>query len=259
MAADRPSGDCGRTLREARERRGVTLRQIATATKISVAALGALERNDIARLPGGIFSRAFVRSYASEVGLDPEEIVREFIAQFPQDTVTAGHPTSAPVEDNHEIESDRQMARTFLRLIALSVPVAAVVLYFATAGRPVDTAPVESRALASAAVEPPASLPPPAPRPAASEPADRLAVVLSTTRPCWISVTVDGEKIIERILQPGEEQTFEARRDVVLTAGDAEALSMTLNGAEAKPLGRPGQVVTTQFSLTTFKDNLANR
>src|SRR2546428_13732700 len=100
MTGDRAAGDFGRKLREARERRGVSLRQIANSTKISVSALEALERNDISRLPGGIFSRAFVRSYAVEVGLDPEETIHDFIAQFPQDSVTAGHPTSAHIEDH---------------------------------------------------------------------------------------------------------------------------------------------------------------
>ena len=46
---------------------------------------------------------------------------------------------------------------------------------------------------------------------------------------------------------------------VVLTAGDAEALMMTLNGAETKPLGRRGQVVTTRFNLTNFQEYLASR
>jgi len=79
-------------MRQARELRGVSLRQIAEATKISVSALEALERNDISRLPGGIFSRAFVRSYAAEIGVDPEQTVREFLAQFPHDSVTIGSP-----------------------------------------------------------------------------------------------------------------------------------------------------------------------
>src|SRR4030081_98242 len=90
--AKRPPGDFGRSLREARERRGVSLRQIAHATKIGMSALEALERNDISRLPGGIFSRAFVRSYAVEVGLDPEQTIKDFIAQFPHDAMPAGHP-----------------------------------------------------------------------------------------------------------------------------------------------------------------------
>src|ERR1700674_1723406 len=103
MATDRVTGDFGRKLRDARERRGVTLRQIANATKISVSVLEALERNDISRLPGGIFGRAFVRSYAIEVGIDPDDIIQEFIAQFPHDSATAGHRAGGPVDDNEEI------------------------------------------------------------------------------------------------------------------------------------------------------------
>src|SRR5471032_2560973 len=137
MTADRAPGDFGNRLREARERRGISLRQIANATKISVSVLEALERNDISRLPGGIFSRAFVRSYAVEIGLDPEETIQEFIAQFPHDSVTAGHPAIVhkQVEDTVAHEADRRMATTFVRLIALSIPIAGVVLYFGIAGR----------------------------------------------------------------------------------------------------------------------------
>jgi len=115
----------------------VSLRQIANATKISIAALEALERNDISRLPGGIFSRAFVRSYAVEVGLDPETTIQEFIAQFPNDSVTAGHPTSDQIEDHEAVESERRTAGTFLWLALVSLPIAGAVIYFATSGRPV--------------------------------------------------------------------------------------------------------------------------
>ena len=73
--------DFGVKMRRLREERGVSLRQIADVTRISVSVLEALERNDISRLPGGIFSRAFVRSYAIEVGLDPEQTVRDFLSQ----------------------------------------------------------------------------------------------------------------------------------------------------------------------------------
>ena len=89
-------------MRQAREQRGVSLRQIAEATKISVSALEALERNDISRLPGGIFSRAFVRSYAAEIGVDPEQTVREFLSQFPHDSVTAGSPHVVVDDGSHE-------------------------------------------------------------------------------------------------------------------------------------------------------------
>jgi cytoskeleton protein RodZ len=132
---DRSPRDVGRTLREARERRGVSLRQIANATKIAIGALEALERNDISRLPGGIFSRAFVRSYAIEVGLDPDATMQDFIAQFPHDSVIAGRTASTYAEDHQAIDSDRRAATTFVRLIALSIPIAGAIIYFTTVGR----------------------------------------------------------------------------------------------------------------------------
>ena len=88
----------GFRLKSAREASGVALRDIAAKTKISVSALEALERNDISRLPGGIFSRAFVRSYAAEIGIDPEDTVRDFLAQFPHESVPGAGPYALAVE-----------------------------------------------------------------------------------------------------------------------------------------------------------------
>ena len=129
MAAERIPGGFGGKLREARERKGISLRQIANATKISMGALEALERNHLSRLPGGIFSRAFVRSYAIEVGLDPDATIQEFIAQFPRDSLTAGRPALEHGEDNEALESQRRLASAFLRLLGFSLPIVGVVLY----------------------------------------------------------------------------------------------------------------------------------
>src|SRR4051812_20212675 len=132
--ADR-AGDFGSKLRAARERRGVSLRQIANATKISIGLLEALERNDYGKLPGGIFSRSFVRAYAAEVGLDPDRTVEEFLAQFPHDSVPAAHAVAPQVEDNEAIESERRMASAFLKVIAISLPLAGVLLYYGSMRR----------------------------------------------------------------------------------------------------------------------------
>ena len=74
--------DIGSRIRQAREQRGLTLRDIANTTKISTAALNAIEHNDFARLPGGVFSRAYLRAFATEVGLDADELTREYRARF---------------------------------------------------------------------------------------------------------------------------------------------------------------------------------
>jgi hypothetical protein len=65
-------------LRHERESRGLTLKAISESTKVSIALLEGLEGDDISRWPGGIFRRAFVRSYAESVGLDADVVWRRF-------------------------------------------------------------------------------------------------------------------------------------------------------------------------------------
>jgi len=75
----------GENLRREREMRGVSLEEISSATKISLRFLHAIEQEDFAKLPGGIFSRSFIRSYARYLGLDEERVVAEFqLAAQPQ-------------------------------------------------------------------------------------------------------------------------------------------------------------------------------
>jgi hypothetical protein len=93
----------GPALRRERERSGLDLHTIATATKISASLLDALERNDLSRWPGGIFRRSFVRSYAAAIGLPPDETVAEFVRLFPEEpdplfAAAQRGPKDGPVE-----------------------------------------------------------------------------------------------------------------------------------------------------------------
>ena len=277
MAAERFTGGFGGKLRAARERRGISLRDIANKTKISMGALEALERNDIARLPGGIFSRAFVRSYAVEVGLDPELAIQEFITLFPLNTVTVGYPNSSSIEDNEAVESDRRIASTVLGLLAVSLPIAGVVIYYSTVGmrtpkpslptanvnRTEASLPVAggpSARLETPPVSPPWAISDPSPLAGAPPPlpaADRLMVGLTATRRAWVSATVDGQRVIGREMQPGEHQVLEVNRDVILSFGDAGAITVSLNGTPTRPLGQAGQVVTVEMNQSNFKSFLA--
>ncbi len=177
MSAQKGAIDFGRKLRQARERRGFTLRQISNATKISMLTLEALERNDVARLPGGIFGRGVVRSYALEVGLDPESTIEEFMGLFPHESVTAGHPATTQIEDHEKVESDRRMATAFLRLMLISVPVAAIVIYFASHGR--RSALTEAPHRPTAAPATPVSAPVSAPSSAPAVPVEADSVAVS--------------------------------------------------------------------------------
>jgi cytoskeleton protein RodZ len=110
----------GFRLKSAREASGVALRDIAARTKISVSALEALERNDFSRLPGGIFSRAFVRSYAIAVGLDPETTVQEFLAEVKQSESDAARVASERPEVTPEDRAFLERQKRAIRLLQIA-------------------------------------------------------------------------------------------------------------------------------------------
>lgn len=90
--------DLGAALRRHREASGRSLRDLADATKLGVRTFEALERNQVDKLPPGIFRRAVVRAYAEEVGLDPEQTLRVFLARHPDKLPPPG-PHIGPVAD----------------------------------------------------------------------------------------------------------------------------------------------------------------
>jgi hypothetical protein len=136
----------------------------------------------------------------------------------------------------------------------------------ASAGEVQTAAPGEgSSAKDVAVVVPPAVPPPTVPSPtappagAAPAASEGLKIELSARRPVWVSATVDGQKAIGRLLQVGDKEVVDVKRELMLTAGDASAVRMTVNGAEARSLGKNGEVITARVTPANFKDYLQTR
>ena len=84
-------GEFGTRLREAREQQGLTLAQVEGVTRIRRVFLQALEEERYDELPAAVYARAFVRSYARFLGLDPEEMLAAF-----QEAAGRSHAATAP-------------------------------------------------------------------------------------------------------------------------------------------------------------------
>jgi cytoskeletal protein RodZ len=242
--------DFGGRLRQARERRGISLRQIAASTKISPAALEALERNDISKLPGGIFSRAFVKSYAVEVGLDPDETVRQFVERFRQDTAppSAEAIAAAIPEQERTFEAQKRRAARTLGAIAIAVPVLAVAGYVVLRFRNHQSTPPQQSA-------PPAAAQPVAPPAPALPSAQSINLDVHPTADCWISLTVDGRKVFARVMKAGEHESHPIEHEAVVEIGDAGAFAFSVDGRDGKRIGDTGQVKTlrlTRFNASQY-------
>jgi len=83
-------------------------------------------------------------------------------------------------------------------------------------------------------------------------PTGGLMISLNAHDDCWIRATVDGKRPLERLLQRGEEITLNAQEAVVLRLGNAGAVSLTINGRRATPLGRSGKAVNAQITQNNY-------
>ncbi len=98
-------GSFGDKLKREREMRGITLEEISEATKIGTRSLRALEEEHFDQLPGGIFNKGFVRSYAKFLGLDEEQAVADYVTA----TNEVGTSTQTQMQALAE-EADRKRA-----------------------------------------------------------------------------------------------------------------------------------------------------
>ena len=278
---DTSTNNLGSRLKAAREARGIELRQVSVTTKISMSALEALERSDVSRLPGGIFSRAFVRAFAAEVGLDPETAVADFLEEFPTDVVDEEPVIVDDSEDHHVFQSQQRMANTVLSLLVLSLPVAGFLIFLglrnggdAEVDSPVDTPAVERAAgvspddttrqpAAAVRATPPrvSTAPPVTPEPVGAEdpPVFEAAAVgpltidIHPSGVCWVSLTVDGERVFSRVMQPGEREVLEADREIIVNVGDAGAFAFAINQRPGRALGGSGEVVTARINRDNYR------
>src|SRR5688572_3593666 len=92
---DRRAAFCAR-LKASRERKGVSLEDIAAPTKISRSLLKGLEDNDLSRWPHGLYRRSYLRDYLRAIDLLEESIVTEFVRLFPDEqSISAGDPADS--------------------------------------------------------------------------------------------------------------------------------------------------------------------
>jgi transcriptional regulator with XRE-family HTH domain len=252
-------GNVADRLRVAREREGISIREISARTKIRQAALEALERGDFDRLPGDFYTRSFLKAYAREVGLPGDDVVREFDETFaPAQPAPGPAPVSAPVLTRPTERPPQPAVRrspgsarvlrwpsrynTPLVLgLALVSLVTLVSLSPSDSSRSVKAVAAGATGVAEAA---PAAV---ATSGHVAAP-DKLVIEIRPTAPIWVAATADGNSAIYRLLKPGEHVVAEAQKELSFRIGNAGAFVYSINGVPGKPLGGLDEV--REFEIT---------
>ena len=261
--------DVSLRLRTARERAGLRLEDISARTKIKLTQLQAIERGDFDRLPGDFFTRAFLRNYAREVGLSPEQITREYEAERREEAESAA-PFRAEETESAVSRSDdpwrlllswaasvRDAARQ-LQLPSISrstgpVVVLGLVLLIVISflsrepERPRETGAVAGTGGAESRSQPAATTGQPEPS------VDVLSVEVRPTAEIWISAKTDGKSAVYRLVQPGERLQLHARSEMTFRIGNAAAFEYSINGVPGRAVGAPGEVREFQITRENFR------
>jgi cytoskeleton protein RodZ len=236
--------DLGTDLKIARERAGLSLSQLAARTRIPLRSLRAIEENDFAAIPPGIFVRSFIRNYAREVGVDPAEAIAQY-RSMTEPVVVPDDPPSTEVVDE-QIQS-RSIAPDFSEsrpgwgyaLIAAALLIGLIsVNRYASQDQSDAVLPDTTIGTGATAVTPVATT------------GGGIQLQMRAQAPCWVRAVVDGQVAFARLMQPGETETLSGQRDITLRVGNPAALSYSINGRAGQPLGAANQPVTVRFDAS---------
>ena len=285
-----PENLIGKTLREAREAKGLTLAQVSDTTRISKAYLQAVEEDAYQKIPGEVFVKGVLRGYGNFLGLDGAKLVEQYkiLAQGMRPEEAASFkireatnvkitPTFKPNEDTPQ-SSKNSLLTGLVVLVVLLLAVCAY--YFMIVAKPAGsvTAPATSVAPAAAAQTAPA---PQAPAPKTTDPAKPAAAtapvnpgqpaVPGTAQPnpaaanpapgtvavnveckgiCWLQVFDGDKKIFEGTLGKGQTNTFTSKDKLRIVYGNIKDVAITVNGQAEVPL-KTNEVVTRTYAATS--------
>lgn len=259
----------GENLRREREMRGVTLQEISAATKISSRFLEALEGEEFSKLPGGIFTRGFIRAYAKYLGLDEEHVLAEYqlVAQ-PASEAEFGRLAQAKPQVR-KAKSHAALYAIFLA-IAMLAGGYAIFRYSRRIPQPQGAGDASPPPPATPVEKAPSAVPEQVPAPGAKrrgaqdsleaarpspatdyglpEVESGLILQVVATERSWVAIDADDKTVLQRVLNANEIQTLRAKTSFALTIGNAQGVILTLNGETLKPLGRRGEVKSVRLT-----------
>ncbi|MBF1692958.1 RodZ domain-containing protein [Selenomonas sp.] len=248
----------GDILRSARVKQGLTIADIEKGTSIRALYIESIEQGNIDNLPGMVYAKGFVRNYAGFLHLDAEELVQ----QFAEENGTATAPAAPTAEEKPRRISLNNIGDASLSEISIGgrKSSSAGMLGKLVAGIVVLVALVGGGAALVSFINSPAreTAAPTAPARAESQPtqtpaaeAKDVRVSVHLTERCWTEVTVDGKTVFEGLLEEGKTENWQGKESIVLRAGNAGALEVTVNGKKLGTFGDEGAVVERTFTRTT--------
>ena len=239
------SSTLGEKLRQAREERGISINEVAEQTRISPHYLDLIEQDDYRTLPGGIFNKGFIKSFAKYVGVDEGEALQDYTTLITQQT---GENSDEPKTYKPEVLTDDRSGSSMIPTVIFAViilglmtaGILALVNYIQnnpsvlTTSSNTNSANANTNsANANAANTNTANTNAAAPLPATNEIKVEFKALSEKVS---VEATVDGKRASKEIA-PETPETYTAQQSLRLRyyRGFADKVQITLNGKQVAP------------------------
>ncbi len=233
----------GDALAQARSQAGLTVAQVSQQTCIRESIIRGIERGDFSACGGDFYARGHIRSIARVVGLDPEELVREYDAiHGAPNAITAADvfEPSTPIR----LKERRSANWSVVMVIVLAVVLGYGVFRLVDHGNSTPPVAASDGTHAHASKSP---TPRPSPTPSAVH-HRRLTIRLTAIQDCWVQFTRPHGQLLFQVDVPGgTTRTWRFRHAVSMQIGNPGGIVLTVNGRNLGHPGTYGQPVTLNF------------
>lgn len=233
----------GERLRTAREKKGISLEDVARQTRIPIRHLQHIEQGEWDSLPAPTYSVGFARSYATAIGLDGPAIGAELREQL-----GLRGSGQAPVPAFYEPADPARVPPRSIALIAGILAVLLIAGYLFWRSSAVDDPGADESQIVAGEPAPTPAAPGPAAQPAATPPpATGGPVVLTATEDVWLRIyeAGGGAALYQGTLKAGERYEIPAGAQAPqIRTGRANALRVTVGQTQIPPLGPPERTIS---------------
>jgi cytoskeleton protein RodZ len=247
----------GEKLRQAREARGISISEVAEQTRISALYLEAIENNDYRTLPGGIFNKGFVKSFAKFVGVDEQEALQDYSQMLAEQGAESGDD---PKTYRPEVLTDDRSRSSMLPTLIFAViilglltwGILALVRYYQDSQQNPTVANTNTNSAANNAANVNANVNAVTPPVTTNE----INVEFKTSETVAVTYWTDG-KMANKNVTPNEPLVVKPQQSVKLRyyRGFADKVQITVNGKPIAPPAPPAKGAGIEFEIN--KANVA--
>ncbi|TQS19246.1 helix-turn-helix domain-containing protein [Microbispora hainanensis] len=234
----------GAVLAEARERAGLTVRQLGERTRIRETVIERFERDDFS--VGDFYARGHIRTIASDLGLDADEILR----QYEQENADIASPVKASAVFRGDVGERARRAPGWTKAVAVAVAIVAVVVIARMLGDSGEKAGTTAAQLPVTAPHQHARHEKGHEKKTLEEAFGPGTVVVKVTarKPSYLNVRdAKGKEIFQGTLPEGKTSTYSTKDRMRVTIGDAGAVRLEVNGKDLGTPGKDGQMIRRTF------------